>query len=368
MKLSASSVARINECPGSWALENLVEQQNRYNAFEGAASFGRSCHAAGESILKTHIEGGKLTVKQALKKEGITDDDRAVDIVKYYAAYIKALLKTRKPHEIFIEEKFRTEVAGVDCVFKCDFMSVQKKGDDVHIDIADLKTGNYDYEKSAFQQMEFSVVLYMVLNRIKAASYTMHIIQPHYFNEAYHVRIQSSVFSRSEACTFLIELIASLLSNQSIYNVGSQCAFCPGIVRCPAVTNLVKIIAERTLIGEQIEEVNHKQLASLFMAKQAISAYMSAVEQVLTSTLQSGKSVDGVWLKPGFGHRYYPAPAEVEKAFAYLGDELYEKKVKGPAQLEKIVGKSNLAGYVDKQQRFSLAVREDADNPFLENK
>lgn len=365
MKLSASSVSRVNSCPASWQLENQIAEGERYNAFEGAASFGRSCHAAAESLLKALIEGARLTTKQALKKEGLLFDDRAKDIVEYYVKYVKGVWKKTKPKTLIVEDKFRTDIAGVDCVFKCDAMSIANN----HIDIFDLKTGNFDYVHSAGYQLTFSVALYAVIHKLKNVSFTCHIVQPGYFNEAYQVRtIEGTYNSWMDAHNYLIDMTEDLLLRASEYNVGSQCAFCPGILRCPAVTAIVKFVAGRALLDTSIEAINPKLLCDMFSAKKAIDAYMSAVEQYLTNQLQSGKQFSNVWLKPSFGHRYYPDTESVIKEFGYLGEELYDQKLKTPAQLEKIVGKSNLERFVDKQQRFTLSIREAADNPFSEEK
>ena len=150
LKIQASSISRIMKCPGSCTLESKLPDRLRYFAYKDAAEYGTMCHAVGESAL---LHGGKCGHDIMVK---VYQHPRAEDVYTIGHAYAAAVLARRpRGSKMFVEEKFRATVHGVDCVAKSDAYFITPKT----IQKFDLKSGPFDYYESARLQMEYAARL-----------------------------------------------------------------------------------------------------------------------------------------------------------------------------------------------------------------
>jgi hypothetical protein len=76
--------------------------------------------------------------------------------------------------------------------------------------------------------------------------------------------------------------------------------------------------------------------------------WVKGVRAHAESIAKTGVSIPGYKLIAKKGHRRWTDEIAVENAFeAQYGESIYEKKLKSPAKLEKIVGKEDIAEYVE---------------------
>lgn len=373
MKLSASSVSRVDKCPGSWHLENKIPYADRFRAFEGAANFGSAVHAAGEALLNAYISGEKLSIIKALKADGIDknhlDFERANhaanEYKKYFTKVYKRNCKKFKKVSPIIEEKFRTNIAGVDCVFKCDAMLLSHEEGTLYIDIFDLKTGNFDYSDGAHKQMEYSVriILAKAGAKYKEVSYTTHTVQPNYYEQSRWFVADTNYTTAPESLEYFTAYIEELKNNIE-YNTGSHCGFCGGIAHCPKVRNIAEISSLFALANEDLTMVPPEQLEHFFLMQKPVETFFKAVAQRLGDIIDAGGYLNKVFRKKTSGNRYWIDKAQAAKTLSYLGDELYKpREIKTPAQIEKLAGKKNIEELINKPDRFSLAERVES-SPF----
>jgi len=363
MKLTASMVGRAMACPGSVALEEGLSRELRYNPFKTAADRGKAIHAAAETLANAIASGKKCTVIQALKDHVQKDApyyDDAKFMVNEYGKYLKKLIRERGKYgkcELVVEGKQRLDCLGVDNVFKADTMLITKvKGkNEIIIDIIDLKTGNFDYSESAYEQLSFSadVLSYSGFGGAGVTTFTGHVVQPGYWDE---LRRAVSMPLETSADD-LPNRIKYIRANSDNYNVSEKCKFCPAVVVCPAMHAMYG--GFKSCAGVGAEELSAERLEDIFVMSSYIKTFLDAVEQRIGVLIDSGTRFDSVYKKETSGHRKWISEKEVEKRLSFLGDKLYQpRKIKSPAQVERLAGKENISDLYDKPTLYKIAVGE----------
>ena len=352
LKIQASSISRILKCPGSCTLESKLPDRLRYFAYKDAAEYGTFCHAVGESAL---LHNGKCSQEWLMK---LHQHPRAEEI--YYIGHIyAAAVIDRRPRgaSLFVEEKFRTTIHGIDCVAKSDAFYVTKNA----IHKFDLKSGSFDYTDSARNQMEYAARLWCYIHDEKdGRKISTTTIQPAYYNEAQRV-VDSPAFPfcRAEFSDF----VADIKSRQKEFHAGEHCKMCSSILTC----KLVKTITEEFF--DMAKKANKEDLAfkDIFLKKGAVLAFLDAVESYCKQEMEGGKIIPGLTIEEYSGRRRWIDPGEVAEKLKYLKDKIYEpRQLKSPAQMEKIAGKENLAGLYDTPRLKRIAIQENNFSAFAE--
>ena len=99
--------------------------------------------------------------------------------------------------------------------------------------------------------------------------------------------------------------------------------------------------------------------SEIYQKKDAVIAFLDAVDGYLKNELESGKTISGVMLEEYSGRRRWIDEGVVMEKLAYLKDKIFEpRKLKTPAQVEKLAGKANIEGLYDtpRLKRVALAV------------
>lgn len=339
LKFQASSISRIMKCPGSATLDRDCPDRLRYFAFKDAAAFGTLCHAWGEELLKGR--------RPEISNPDAVTHPRYDDIRYIGCSYASTVLRMKTPGKLHVEEKFRAMIAGVDCVAKSDAFFVGKK----YLRKFDLKSGNFDYAESAGLQMDFASQLYLYVNNFPDRTlYDTVTIQPAYYNEARRVIISEvAQFHRG----WFEEFISGLAKRQKELNPGSHCKFCGAILTCPKVKRTTEEFFEMSKANKETLEFKR-----IYEMKDAVVAFLDALDGYLKNELESGKQIPGLFLDETSGHRRWIDAGEVAEKLSFLGDKRYKpRELKTPAQMEKIAGKENIAGLYDSPRLKKVAIR-----------
>jgi hypothetical protein len=352
LKIQASSISRIMKCPGSCTLESKLPDRLRYFAYKDAAEYGTLCHAWGENRL---LKAERIDLRLHSKIREHPRADEIYFIGKYYAERVNVLkLPVSKA---FTEIKFRATVSGIDCVAKADAFFVSK----TRFRGFDLKSGNFDYADSATAQIIFGARLWCYINDKKDGRILeAFTIQPAYYNEARRVVAAEPVeYDRSSFVAF----IKNIKARQKEFNPGSHCKMCAAILTCKAVKNLTEEFFEMAKKANK-DDLNFKDI---YLKKDAVLAFLSALDDYLKNELESGKAIPGLTLELYSGHRRWLDCDMVIDKLAYLKDKIFKpRELKTPAQLEKIAGKENIAGLYESPKLKRVAIRENSFESFAE--
>lgn len=340
-KLSASSAYRFIECPGSVKLSEDTPESMVFKAAVEAARIGSIIHDMAEESITAVYKGKKVpTIASLLKKHGIKDEptkEKAKNAVKHYVSWFKKELKKHKSPKVNIEKKYRLHRDGFEYVFKADCMIYSKE----RLVIADLKTGNFDYTDTAKHQLTFSAAL--LLNSIKGLKPKEIfgvIVQPNFWIDSEKISV---VNIDTDLSSYFDELEARIVTEE--IKPGPHCGFCTALLTCPFMHDITGIVTALSMHAIP-EQINADMLQEIYLNKPNIDKFLKSVEGVLGKGMtENGEIFDKVMLKTTYGRRSWIDEGEVMKKLKFLKDKIFEpKKLKTPAQIEKIAGKKNIEG------------------------
>lgn len=373
MKIKASSVSRYIKCPGSFHLEHLLADQI-INIQSPAAARGSMLHGLGEILLKEWVAGEKTaTAVKLLKEKGLNpktgEFDTCKNILGEYQKYFTRLAKKRAKEydgmvKFSIEHKTRKKIYGTDCVCIADAALISTGTDHIHIDVIDLKTGNFDYTDSAREQLLFSIhLLVLALYPVKfkhLITYTWHIAQPGYFDSSKAFVTGSGETSTALSRGWMLDLMGKLKEEKNIYYFGDHCKFCPALTLCPQKREFA--VFTEQFMGKYIDnltEVGSEQLQYIWLQRDSFKSFLDAIDERINYLMEHGEDFPKLYKKPVNSHRYWIDPKKVIKELKHLGDSLFEpRKLKSPAQVETLAGKTNIEGLWGKPTKYKVAARD----------
>lgn len=121
---------------------------------------------------------------------------------------------------------------------------------------------------------------------------------------------------------------------------GSHCRWCAAKPICPQMTGQVERVLQTKLQALPID-----QIAMQLEQADAIESYIKDLRALATQMLENGQTVPGFKLVPKRATRQWADENEVHNWYsAQLLDvnDIYERKLKSPAQLEKVLKKNKI--------------------------
>lgn len=126
---------------------------------------------------------------------------------------------------------------------------------------------------------------------------------------------------------------------------GAWCKYCPAVGICPkqneAFEQSLSISTSAEIEMPKVERLSDEQIVKIIQNKKLIEDFVSEVQRVALSRLQSGEKINQLKLVAGRGRRVW---ANEEKAEAFLvgciGDKAHARELISVAKAEKLVDKS----------------------------
>ena len=345
--LRASSIHRIMQCPQSAMLEQQVEKGCQVQYAEDAAERGRQFHKASELVLN-----GKTLLK-AMKTAGIEQSDdwlTAKNTISFYTKYVKKIAKKRK---IFTEQRTNVDFEGCKLTAQYDALVVDPGGGEM--DLFDLKTGSWDYEK-AFDQLYFTSCLLYIAHYLNSTwELRMHIVQPN--NRDKQVLTKVMLLTSSDVNNHLTGIITNIKETMN-YHQGEHCTFCPALPICPEHHKEVMIMNTDILLPENISDENLEQI---IIKRKRIEKFLSACEEYAKNKLEKGHVFDKLYISTSKGHRKWIDPEATKKKLIEQAplSEITDTKLKSPAQIEKLLGREAIEGLTEQPEYKKISVREN---------
>ena len=111
------------------------------------------------------------------------------------------------------------------------------------------------------------------------------------------------------------------------------------------------------------------RIVKVLKLSETISDWAATVHAHAESLAKTGVNIPGYKLTAKKGHRRWKDELAVENAFeAGFGEAIYEKKLKSPAKLEKLVGKEEIVEYVEIPDNGTQLVPETAKGEAIKDK
>lgn len=345
-KIGASTCERWWNCPGSVALVATMPPQPQ----SPYAAEGTNAHALAEMCLKNRFDATDFighVIKEKDKEFEVSSD--MAEAVQVYLDTIRHDMGVYGVHEsdLKIEHKFHLTHVDKDAFGTNDanlpvfltrlIVYDYKHGQGVAVDAEENKQGLY-YALGAVQGEEFDEVEIV-------------IVQPRAIHRDGPVR--RWVISRADLASFEAELkekVKATKGKDAPLCAGQWCkkTFCPAMAKCPAIRGEVESAA-MVAFSEEAElnplvspdKLTPVMLRRILTAMPLIEDWLKAVWAYAESKANNGEKIDGFKLVRGReGNRKWKDEEKVAGMFPLLGDQVFDKKLKSPSALEKVVGKS----------------------------
>ena len=376
-EIGASKCKRWMSCPGSVALcKEITEPKSSSFAVEGTVA-----HELAEATLNNDWDRVDLVKKVGLKvkKEGfvIKITEEMIEAVLEYAQIIREDYAKLFPEEkagehknLVVEKKFNLKEIDKKAFGTSDAVIMKHFGKLVVYDFKYGKGVRVDAEEN--EQM-----LYYALGSYLESDFgeiEIVIIQPRI---EYGISRWSTTVQRLNK--FATDLKAAIAETRKpdakLFASEKGCKFCPAMPVCPEQKKLVTRTAisdfEKVEAPKEAKLLSMEEITQVLAKAKLIENWLSSVKGYAHEQAQQGKNIPGYKLVDSYGNRAWKDTKEVENRFKKeFKDKIYVSvvpKLKSPAQLEKVVGKGEVAELVQKPYKGTILVPLDDKRPEASN-
>lgn len=331
-RFSPSSAEAWTRCPAaSFMASNAPPQPD--TIFTRA---GKLAHRIAELSWVSCQDACKYDHWQA---EGVTPE-----MVAGVQMWLNMLRPLDSNHSAWVEYRLN-HPEWVDFWGTADWVQFPTAGENV-LRIADYKNGVQPVDIATSRQMEAYMLLAdeeaKVRRQVKDPTWTRSaiIVQPSGFGMD---KAQTRVFSSrdmAELSGFFQHAISTARVDR--FCPGEHCKRCKGLAVCPEICGQMQHAVEAVDKEKpaNVAAMDNRQLSFVLSVKESVEALFDRVEEEVQARLAKGQDVPGFKrvLTAG-GHRKWIDPDAVARKLMDLGTDPYEKSVKSPAQIEKLLGK-----------------------------
>ena len=374
--LSPSGSHRWLNCTPSARLEDGLNKVDKGSA---ASEEGTVAHELAEYALTKFLTGEYIPLIDELPVPKEIEENKyfSGEMVDYITEYVifctdiyDRLASEGKMVSMTLEQKFDLRNYVQECFGSCDC----KISTEDEIYVIDLKYGKgikVEAEKNS-QLMMYGLGMLETLSaseRAKIKTVKMYIAQ---------VRLESFpefIMSKADLVHWGIHELrvkAKIAWNgEGKQVVGSHCKFCKFKAMCKAQKDMVINEFES---HEEVKAITLTELSEVLNKLDAITDWVSAVKEYAFASLSQGHTVEGWKLVEGRSQRVINDVEEAVKRLNEVGfpsDLLFNKKLKGIGDLERLAGKKILAevlkDVIIKPNGLPTLAPESDKRPALEN-
>lgn len=402
-RIGASTAKRWMNCPGSVA---LLEQVPRKPATKYAAE-GTVAHSVAEYFLNNGITDCLAKDHPLLGTEHEQDDftitvtNEMIEGANLYAKTIfgdmmKLGLLRFPPHmRMYKDREDIKDYLNVETSFNLKSIDDELFGtNDASVCVPFQKLIVYDYKYGAgipVDPIENPQLMYYALGVAEAfggldnlglSEIELVIVQPRAKHDDGPVRRWTTTPERlQEFAKEVKAAVAATRKKDAPCKSGSWCRFCDAKMICNAVRDEVNKIAQMEfapvdldtkLAGKytnmqppSVNDMSAEQIASVLEKAPMVKDWITEVENKALELLKAGFPIPGYKCVAKRANRVWVNENEVVANFEPLyGDEIYtERKLKSPAQLEKVVGKDSVKDLVTTADAGFTVAKETDKRP-----
>lgn len=333
--IGASSCERWWSCPGSVA---LVATQPKPPPSPYAEE-GTAAHELAERCLREGVAPSDL-VGQAAENGYEFTEEMAEAVVVYTSTIIQDLSDAGlRRSDLNIEKKFHLDwidknaFGTNDCSFGEPFGVLRvydyKHGAGVPVDVIGNKQMQY-YALGAAEQGDYTHI-------------EMIIVQPRAMHPEGTVR--RWLITIDELREFEMGLAAAVERTQHEcpkLKDGKHCRFCPALAACPKILARTQEVAQMDFATAtqpvSPEEMDNVLLGKILKSLDIFDAWVKAVNANAQQRAEQGQKIPGYKLVNKRANRKWVDVDDVISRFeTTCGEEIFTKKIKTPAQLEKVI-------------------------------
>lgn len=371
---SASATSRNWNCSGALALASTVE---KLDVESEAAAWGTACHQVSEKALRVGMNPDQyIGTTEKTKRHSFEVDEEMADTSAEYVDYVRGRMAQYKAETgqdaiLFIEERF--SLAKLDPPFDaggtCDAIMYFPLWQE--IEVVDLKGGRgVVVEVTENKQLRTyalgALLAHPELDVVKVKSTIVQPRAPHkdgrIRSETYHVsdlmewthELMERMRRAAEASRQFEKVVGGLSRDSwgdAFLEAGSHCTFCPAEGICPAREKQALAVANAffndngaVVTRNQPSELNPSRIAQVLDGADDLQNWLNAVRALATRMAETGTEIPGYHLADRIGHRKFKDERPTAALFdlGLAEDDVYEQKMRSPAQIEKKLGAKRL--------------------------
>ena len=348
VELAPSKASQWLNCPGSILLSRGIKDTSSWFADEGTAA-----HELGEKCLRSGSNPHDFLGQKFGKFE--VDADMAENVC-VYVNHVRALQAAAGVGGL-IESKFYLTKLNPPALMggTSDFTLHDKKARVLHV--VDLKYGAgtlVDVTDNP-QLKYYALGALTELNLYKEVDAVhMTIVQPRMDHSDGPVRTET--IHPADLIDFSVDLLtgaALALTPNAPLKTGSHCKFCKASAQCPQKQADALAVLETEFVLEDATPLELpdprllpvERLASYLDKFDVLDAWMKNCWQVVFEMAQAGVHIPGKKLVAKKANRKWAVSEEdvlkLARKWKFGKKEIYDSKLRSPAQLEKVFGKEN---------------------------
>lgn len=314
-KLGASSYDRWGACPGSVAASEGIEKTTSVFAEEGTLA-----HDVGAKIL--------------LGDTGVECDEEMLEAVNIYVDYIEKL-RYEMPDFEAVEQRLSLAAYHPALFGTADYVAYFAHTKTLHV--VDYKHGRgIPVGVVGSKQLMYYGLGALHENKFPIEKVVLTIVQPRCYHPDGPIRSwETDPITMLDFAAQLIEDAKKTEMKDAPLNPGEHCRFCPAQPTCKAIEE--KALANAQDSFSNVEKYDPDKLAQTLNLIPQIEAWCKSVREFAYQQASLGNC------PPGFKLVDKRATRKWKEGFAPIGEEWYDRKLKSPAQMEKILPKDRKA-------------------------
>ena len=358
----ASNSKRRMACPGSLKAEERFPDES-----SPFAELGTAAHELGEHCLENNIEDVALCIGGSFN-DHIVDDNMAT-AVQTYVNFVRATEAEEAPALLRLEQRFSLEDLDPPMpMFGTSDCTIYGK-ETGNLWIIDYKHGQgvaVDVEDNA--QLKYYALGAVLKIGNKAPINQVHtaIVQPRASHRDGSIRTYS--YTKDEILDFgtdLIDAARAALAPDAPLIAGDHCKFCKAAGVCSALRgNALAVAQDEFGVIKSVDDLTPEEIGAYMDKLPLVEEWIKSLRRHAHTMLEAGTSVPGFKLVEKRPTRRWKNQEELLDwaASENLEDEeIFEKKIKSPAQIEKVVGKKNVPSDLIMSVSTGLSMVPDTD-------
>lgn len=363
--IGASAMYRWMACPGSVKLgEGLPELPTSKYAAEGTVA-----HTLGEQfisrVLSSSIAEATEELEDEIGRSYVEDDweievtDGMVEAVKVFTQCVIDIVEyfplAWHPDYVMVERSFHMPHIHEDAYGKCDVAIYAPMHS---LTILDYKHGKGHIVEVVdnLQLLFYALGAYHALRKngyVDVPLIRAIVVQPRGVH--LHGPVREWTFPLERLLAFektLVDAIGRVYGANPEFAAGDHCKWCKARAVCPALRGH---LSEKTALAfdrfdsgsiscPKPNSLKPEQLATMLENADLLQEFLKGVRATATGYAAKGVQIPGYKMVRTHGNRRWKSEKDVQKAFCLEFDEqMYNKKLKSPAQMEKLLGKTRLS-------------------------
>lgn len=342
-KVGASSMHRWAACPGSVRLCSGIESKSSVYAEEGTKAHELAAH---------WLQRGMAPAFPNAEMESA---------VTAYVVHVRGLIGPGDACDF--ERGFHLKKLHPDLYGTAD--AVVWKSKEKHLHVIDYKHGaGVAVDVNDNEQLRYYALGALLELGYPAEKVTTSIVQPRCPHEDGPIRSETfDAFDLLEWAADLVDAVKRTEAPDAPLVPGDHCRWCAASAVCPALhekaTEMAKLEFRQELTYDPVK------LKAALDAREAIKAWVKALDEFAYNEAMHGRCPPGYKLVEKRANRKWRSDKDAEHTFGdQFSDDIYEPRtIKSPAQVEKIIGKTEFARFehlaVKESSGFTLAPETD---------